>query len=209
VAGVPRWSPDGRWLAFDARPDGSANIFVVGSEGSGLRRLTNSRSEDARPNWSRDGRTVFFSSNRAGGAPRIWRVPAGGGDPVQVSTQSGYGLRISPDGEWIYYTAGAVSGELRRMHPDGSGDNVVLSLPVLGLAYTVMPSGVYAVVQRGPSRPYFSVQFLSTAGKLSEVLNPGFAPTTLGLSLTPDERYLLLTHPDDKGTDLMLVENFR
>jgi serine/threonine protein kinase len=209
VAGVPRWSPDGRWLAFDARPDGNANIFVVGSEGSGLRRLTNSSSEDARPNWSSDGRTVFFSSNRAGGAPRIWRVPADGGDPVQVSKQAGYGLRTSPDGEWIYYTAGAAAGELRRMHPDGSGDSLVLSLPVFPLAYTVMPSGVYAVVQRAASQPYPSVQFLSAAGRVSEVLNPGFAPHALGLSVTPDERYLLLTHPDDKGTDLMLVEHFR
>jgi hypothetical protein len=31
----------------------------------------------------------------------------------------------------------------------------------------------------------------------------------MGLSLTPDERYLLLTKPDLKGTDLMLVEGFR
>jgi hypothetical protein len=31
----------------------------------------------------------------------------------------------------------------------------------------------------------------------------------LGLSLSPDERYLLLTKPDDKGKDLMLVEGFQ
>jgi hypothetical protein len=31
----------------------------------------------------------------------------------------------------------------------------------------------------------------------------------IGFSLSADERYLLLTKPDDKGTDLMLVENFR
>src|ERR1700719_123290 len=82
VAGVPRWSPDGRQLAFDARPDGNANIVLVGSEGGGLRRLTHSTFEDARPEWSRDGNTIFFSSNRGGGTPQVWRVPVAGGDPV-------------------------------------------------------------------------------------------------------------------------------
>lgn len=55
VAGTPRWSPDGRQIAFDGRPDGNADVFVVGAEGSGLRRLTDAPGEDARPAWSQDG----------------------------------------------------------------------------------------------------------------------------------------------------------
>jgi len=31
----------------------------------------------------------------------------------------------------------------------------------------------------------------------------------LGLSVSPDERYVLLAKPDEKGTDLVLVEDFR
>jgi len=45
-------------------------------------------------------------------------------------------------------------------------------------------------------------------GKISEVLKLDFVPS-LGLSVSPDEGYVLLTRPDEKGTDLMLVEGFR
>lgn len=208
IAGVPRWSPDGRQIAFDARPDGDANIFLVGSEGIGLRRLTNSTFEDARPEWSRDGNTIFFSSNRGGGRPQVWRVPVAGGDPVNVSKHPAYTVRTSPDGEWIYYVP-APTAEVRRMRLDGTGDSVVLNAPVSGLAFTVVARGLYGLVRPEPSKLYNSVLFLSFLdAKRSEVLKLDFAPL-LGLSVTPDERYLLLTHPDLKGTDLMLVENFR
>ena len=61
--GTPRWSPDGRHLAFDSRLRGHSDIFVAGSDGSGLRRLTEDTSEDVIPSWSRDGRF---------GAPHRW-----------------------------------------------------------------------------------------------------------------------------------------
>jgi hypothetical protein len=45
-------------------------------------------------------------------------------------------------------------------------------------------------------------------GKIMDLLELPFQPG-LGLSLTPDGRYLLVTKPDENGTDLMLVEGFR
>lgn len=70
-------------------------------------------------------------------------------------------------------------------------------------------NALYASVAAGPGRPYSSVQSLRFAdGKISEVLKLDFAPG-LGLSVSPDGRYMLLTRPDEKGTDLMLVEGFR
>ena len=39
LTGTPRWSPDGLWVAFDSRPEGQPDIFVIASEGD-ERRLT-------------------------------------------------------------------------------------------------------------------------------------------------------------------------
>src|SRR5206468_2520641 len=65
-AGTPRWSPDGKYIAFDCRAEGSGHIYVITPSNRRLWRLTRGRSEDVVPNWSKDGRYIHFSSNRSG-----------------------------------------------------------------------------------------------------------------------------------------------
>ena len=58
-------------------------------------------------------------------------------------------------------------------------------------------------------RRYFSVQSTRPSdGKVYELLKLEFQ-AGLSLSVSPDERYVLLAKPDEKGTDLMIVEGFR
>jgi Tol biopolymer transport system component len=201
--GTPRWSPDGRWIAFDSRPGNNPDVFVIGAEGSGLRRLTDQPGEDSRPAWSADGRWIYFSSDRSGRA-EIWRMPSSGGPAEQVTKNGGASAYPSRDGEWIYYCANSRIGPLRRIRLDGSGDGVALDWQIPFLAYTAAPGGVYFVtLWEGKNR----VQRLLPDGKIAHVLELPFAPG-FGLSLSPDERYVLVTKPDENGTDLMLVENF-
>jgi Tol biopolymer transport system component len=207
IAGTPHWSPDGRQIAFDARPDGNADIFVVNSEGGGLRRLTQTPGEDARPDWSPDGKFIYFSSNRSG-PEEIWRMPSAGGDAVQVTRHGGFAARASRDGQWLFYVPLQPYSPVWRIHPDGSEDGQVFSPRTYGIAMTVTANAFYGSTVTGPPIS-FSVQALRFAeGKPSQVLPLDFSPG-MGLSLSPDERYLLLTKPDLKGTDLMLVEGFR
>jgi Tol biopolymer transport system component/serine/threonine protein kinase len=207
VAGTPRWSPDGRQIAFDARPDGNADIFVVNPEGGGLRRLTQLPGEDARPEYSTDGKFIYFSSNRSGPA-EIWRMPAEGGDAVQITRHGGFAVRASRDGQWLFYFPAQGYSAVWRIHPDGTEDGQVFSARTYSLAMTVTANALYgSTVADSPTA--FSVQSYRFAdGKSSQILPLDFSPA-MGLSLSPDERYLLLTKPDLKGTDLMLVEGFR
>jgi eukaryotic-like serine/threonine-protein kinase len=207
VTGTARWSPDGRQIALDSRPDGNSEVFVVNSEGGGLRRLTQTRGESARPDWSPDGKFIYFSSNRSG-APQIWRMPASGGDAVQITKNGGFALRASADGEWLFYSATGGFVPLWKIRPDGSGEATTFPGPATALNMAITRNALYCF--NPPGQPgAVSIQALRFAdSKASQVLSLEFSPGA-GLSVSPDERYLLLTRPDLKGSDLMLVEGFR
>jgi Tol biopolymer transport system component len=57
---TPAWSPDGRKLAFVSRRDGNSEIYVMNADGSGLRNVTRTRSNDLDPVWSPDGHAIAF-----------------------------------------------------------------------------------------------------------------------------------------------------
>ena len=61
---TPSWSPDGKSLVFTGYVGGLSDLFIVGADGKGLRRLTGDRYADLHPVWSPDGTTIAFASDR-------------------------------------------------------------------------------------------------------------------------------------------------
>lgn len=66
IYGWPRYSPDGRQIAFASSMHGDFEIYVMDADGANLRRLTRSPGLDIRPAWSPDGTCIAFTSNRDG-----------------------------------------------------------------------------------------------------------------------------------------------
>jgi Tol biopolymer transport system component len=63
----PVWSPDGEYIAFQSTrddPNDYFDIYVMRSDGTDIRRLTNVPSQDSQPSWSPDGKRIIFESNR-------------------------------------------------------------------------------------------------------------------------------------------------
>jgi len=83
-------SPDGRQVVFVvSRTDLEHNrrrtdLWLVGSDGSGIRRLTSHEAGDTDPCWAPDGGSIFFLSTRSGSS-QVWRIPVGGGEAVQAT----------------------------------------------------------------------------------------------------------------------------
>lgn len=104
------WSPDGRTIAFVAsRPDvgGDYDIFVKDLAGGPERRLEASKGLDDGPDYSPDGRFIFFNSVRSGNM-KIWRMNADGSAPRQITfgdTTRDWFPHPSPDGKWIAYVS--------------------------------------------------------------------------------------------------------
>ncbi len=60
----PRFSPDGRWIAFTGRQEGNAQVYVMPVEGGDIRRLTYYQGNNLVNSWSWDSRTIYFASDR-------------------------------------------------------------------------------------------------------------------------------------------------
>jgi len=81
----PAFSPDGQTLAFTRnRTDGVNDIYRVAISGGDPVRLTFDDRDTMGSDWSADGRSILFSSSRAG-IYSLWRVPSKGGEPSWVA----------------------------------------------------------------------------------------------------------------------------
>jgi tricorn protease len=60
----PRFSPDGKWLAFNGNQDGNSNIYIVPANGGVIKQLTWHSAADNLDSWSWDSKKLFFTSGR-------------------------------------------------------------------------------------------------------------------------------------------------
>lgn len=107
----PQVSPDGKTIAFVLRKTdlaankGRTDLWLVSTDGSGLKQFTTDPASDTSPRWSSDGTNVYFISTRSGSA-QVWEIAASGGAAKQVTHQplDLGNLKISPDGKHLAFT---------------------------------------------------------------------------------------------------------
>jgi Tol biopolymer transport system component len=154
--------------------------------------------------WSRDGRWIYFASDRSG-EYQVWKVPAGGGEAVRVTRKGGFAAFESSDGQWVYYTKNDGARNLWKRHRDGGEEIQVLESVVAG-AFALVSEGIY-FIPKADSVGRYSIQFFDFATKRIRSISTVESPQG-HLSLSPDGRWILYTQTDQVGSDLMLVENF-
>jgi Tol biopolymer transport system component/DNA-binding winged helix-turn-helix (wHTH) protein len=103
--GSPRWSPNGRTIAFCARNEGTIRLFVQSLDAPVPLCLTPQSMLAKYPFWGPDSREVYFIrflNNRAGSMRNgsLWKVSTAGGEPALVQPEAHYAT-ISPDGRTV------------------------------------------------------------------------------------------------------------
>jgi len=102
----PSFSHDGAWIVFTSYRRGSADIYRVRPNGSGLERLTDDPAFDDQGVLSPDGKSLAFVSTR-GSHANIWLLGMEGRKVKNLTPNSSGNFRPtwSPDGEWIAFSS--------------------------------------------------------------------------------------------------------
>jgi Tol biopolymer transport system component len=113
----PRFSPDGKRVAFLSDRTGAENLWIAKPDGSEAKKLSDEKdAEFASPAWSADGRYVIVSKTNWGQATyELWMYHVDGGAGVQLTKAkidpktprnqraNALGAVASPDGRYLYY----------------------------------------------------------------------------------------------------------
>ena len=128
----PRFSPDGRRIAFTSDRGGGDNIWVMNVDGADKKQVTN---EEFRllfqPGWSPDGQYIVakkhFTTGRSLGTGEVWLYHASGGGGqalvkrVSEQHQKELGEPVfAPDGKTIYYTRNVSAGPIFEYAQDSN-----------------------------------------------------------------------------------------
>jgi Tol biopolymer transport system component len=168
--------------------------------------MTTDPANDGNPSWSKDGRWIYFDSARTG-EQQIFKIPANGGEAMQLTRDGGFAPRESPDGKFLYYTKGLFDTSLWRVPVEGGQTSKVLD----GLSryenLAIEDSGVYFVPSRSATRSS-SIQFLSFGTGKTLPVATFENPIAGGIAVSPDGHSILYSDLERSGSELMLVENF-
>ena len=210
------WSPDGRQLAFVGRISGHSGTFVLPCQSGGTscgepKKLSSDKTIQGMAAWSVNGKSLYFASERTGRS-EIWKQPTLGGERCQVTHDGGYMSRESPDGKWLYFSKYGTEGIFR--------------MPVSGLSGAELVVGPQCHPQPGGwALTQSELLFIDRATREHSAVIRAYNPATkamrsivsldeifvdrndIGLSVSPDEKWLLYSQLDRSGSNVMLAES--
>ncbi|MEX2179300.1 MAG: amidohydrolase family protein [Gemmatimonadaceae bacterium] len=134
----PRFSPDGKRIAFTSDRDGLVNVWTMDLQGTDLRQVSKEREREvSNPAWTPDGQYLVarkhFRNTRSLGSGEMWLYHSAGGNGLKLTTRRNWEQNateptVSPDGRYVYFSEDVSSGG--------------------GFQYNRNPHGVVYVVQR-------------------------------------------------------------
>ena len=128
---LPRWSPDGRQIAYQSYTDENWEIHVMNADGSDQRRLTDNSAWDGMPSWSPDSQRIAFHSTVDENA-EIYVINADGSDQANLTNDAAndWSPSWSPDGRRIaFHSHRDGNSEIYIMNADGSDQTRLTNNP--------------------------------------------------------------------------------
>lgn len=189
------WLPD-EHIVYKSYAGGSAEIWVMSSDGSNPKQLTVDARASRGLSVSPDGRYIFFSSER-GGRFNIWRVDADGKNLTQLTTGDGELYpQVSADSQWVVYQRGEMEPRLWKVSVNG-GQPVQMSDTRVARP-SVSPNGeliAYHYLDPDVASSRWRLGIMSSSGgpRLKQFDLPAVTPNQRMVRWTPDGQ---VAYPD-------------
>lgn len=204
--GNPSWSPDSRRIVFDGLVNAHSALYIADIDERIPRKLNIGSNEGSFPSWSHDGKWIYFTAASGPRGGPIYRVSPEGGEPQLISSVLGYAPKDSFDEKGVYFVAMPKTLEFATINPTGTEFNSE-GMPPLAFHgnWTVVRDGVYFFPEDAPK----TLNYFDFATKHVHPVLTVKRTAPFGLSVSPDERYLLFTQLEDLHSDIMMVDDFK
>jgi serine/threonine protein kinase/Tol biopolymer transport system component len=209
----PRWTPDGRRIAFGAAGQGPANLFWIRADGTGeAQRLTESTNRQLPESWHPSGRFLAYTEYRADTQADLMVLPMSGdeasgwkpGTPAVFLRTPFYESNpvFSPDGRWIAYESDETGNTEVFVRPfPGPGAKVPISI---GGGNTPRWSPAKPeLLYRGADSRIMAASYVEAGDSFRAEKPRLWSPRLLPASITrPMQRGLFTVHPDGERVAL-------
>jgi tricorn protease len=207
----PKFSPDGKLIAFSAQYGGNVDVYVVPAEGGEPKRLTWHPGPDIVQGWTPDGKEIVFNSTRASwapsAAPRFWTVPVEGGVESPMALPRAYQGKISPDGRRVAYRMNNSWDEERRNYRGGQNRPIwIVDLKTYDLETT--PNGTTDLVVAQAGSPRGSSHFSAPTVAESKNIDPVWAGNNVVDFISDRDGVANVWSYDTNGKKLAQLTNF-
>jgi Tol biopolymer transport system component len=203
--GNPRWHPSGEKVAFFANVDGQAGVYVMDVPGGTPERVRalagdGNASNNWVTSWSRDGRWLYFSSDR-GGTWQLWKMRPDGTDLAQVTQNGGFAATESVHGDTLFYSKHQARGIWMRPTGGGPERRVVddLASPDWG-NWAITAEGLY-FIRRTDDGPRIVFRAHDSGATRVVASLPNIASPSLEVS--PDGERILYARIEGTNSDLI------
>lgn len=125
----PRFSPDGKHIAYTASYDGNPDIYVMPAMGGVPTRVTYQSHYDRMVDWHPDGDHILFASARESGRQsfrQFYLVPKEGGLPEKLDVPYGELASYSPDGNYLAYITKITENYPFKRYRGGLASDIII-----------------------------------------------------------------------------------
>ena len=187
---LPKWSPDGKWIAFNSYKAGNPDAFLMDANGGNVHELSNRQGLNTSPNWAPDGQTLALTMSR-GGDPELYLVDLPGSIVRRLTYMKGVDTSptFSPNGQQIAFISDrAGTPDLYMM--DVTGANVQrLTYGQWTDAPAWSPRGDTIAFERQRSQARYDIYEIDPSGRNNRLISEAGARNE-NPSWSPDGRFL-------------------
>jgi WD40 repeat protein len=173
--------------------------------GTFAERLTTNPIDKTLVSWSADARWIYYTARR-NGSWEIWKLPAAGGEPIQLTHVGAAEAHEKRDGSALFFVkrrSGQGPPGIWRMAPDGGAEQQVAAEGD-ARRWGIFDKGVcYAARGATPQIECLDPETGKTAS-----IAVAKRPEALGVTVSPDGRWILYVQGDKDERDLKTIEGF-